>query len=77
MKDNFKILKLEYLSNHRSDLTQIQVKIKNQTKIENYLQWRRPPIEDDLEVLDVEYLSNHWSYLTQIWNLRLGDQTKI
>ena len=34
-------------------------------------------MEDDLKILKVEYLSNHWLDLTRIWNLRLGDQTKL
>ena len=34
-------------------------------------------MEDDLKILKVEYLSNHWSDLPQIFNLSLGDQTKI
>ena len=34
-------------------------------------------MEDELKILDVEYLSNHWMDLAQIWNLSLGDQTKI
>ena len=38
---------------------------------------RRPKIEDGLKKWKIEYLSNHWSDLTQIWNLSLGDQTKI
>ena len=34
-------------------------------------------MEDDLKILNVEYLSNRWTDLTQIWNLILGDQTKV
>ena len=34
-------------------------------------------MEDDLKILKIEYLSNFWSDLPQIWNLNLGDQTKI
>ena len=38
---------------------------------------QQPSMEDDLKILKVEYLSNHWSDFPQIWNLSLGDQTKI
>ena len=34
-------------------------------------------MEDDLTILKMEYLCNHWLDLTQIWNLSLGDQTKL
>ena len=27
--------------------------------------------------IKIEYLSNHWLDFTQIWNLMLGDQSKI
>ena len=42
-----------------------------QTKIEYYLKWRQPALEDDLKLLKMEYLSNRWSNLTQIVNLIL------
>ena len=34
-------------------------------------------MEDDLKILNVEYLSNRSTDLTQIWNLSLGDRTKV
>ena len=34
-------------------------------------------MEDDLKIWKVEYISKHLSDFPQIWNLVLGDQTKI
>ena len=65
MEDNLKILNVEYLGNHWSDLTQIfNISLLDQTN------------EDDLQS-PIEYLSNHLLDLTQILNLSLGDQTKL
>ena len=73
-----KILKMEYLSNHRLDLTQIRnLSLGDQTKIENLLQWRQSPMEYDLQILKDEYLSNHLLYLPQLLNLSIGDQNQI
>ena len=78
MEDDIKILKVEYLSNHLLDHTQIlNLYLDDQTIFYKYLKWRRPPMEDDLKILKVEYLSNHSSDPPQILNLSSGDQTKI
>ena len=77
MEDDLKILKVEYLSNHWSDLPKIlNLSLSDQTKIKYCLKWRRPTIEDDLKIFKVEYLSNR-SDLPQIINLSLWVQTKI
>ena len=76
MEDDLKILKVEYLRNHWSDLPKIlNLSFGDLTKIKNGLKWRRPTMEDDLKTLKVEYLSNHWMDLPQILNFSLGDQT--
>ena len=79
LEDNLKILKVEYLSNHWSDLPQFlnfssgeQTKVKNAWNEEG-LQWKT---NSNGKILKVE-LSNHWSDVLQILNLSLGDQTKI
>jgi hypothetical protein len=44
MEDNLKILKVEYLSNHWSDLSQIwNLSLWDQTKIKNCSNRRQPP----------------------------------
>ena len=49
MEDDLKILKVEYLSNHWSDLPQIlNWSSGDQIKIKNAWNGRRPPMEDDL-----------------------------
>ena len=84
MEDNLKILKVEYLSNHWSDLLQISnLSLEDQTKINVVLEFEmkmtsdRPPMDYDLKILKVKYLSNHWSDLPNFSNLSLGDQTKM
>ena len=83
MEDNLKVFKVEYIRTHLLDLPwPLNLSLGDQTKIDFFLKWRRPPMEDNLIILKVEYLSNHLSqinlsYLPQIWNLSLGDQTKI
>ena len=79
MEDDLTILKVEYLSNCWLDLPQIlNWEYGDQTKIDNVLKWRQPPMEDDLNIFQVEYLSiNHWLDLPQILDLHLGDQIKI
>ena len=78
MEDDLKILKLEYLSNHLSDLLQIlNLGFWDQTKIEKCLKWRRPQMEDDLKIIKMEYSSNLSSDVPQILSLSSGDQTKI
>ena len=55
MEDDFKILKVDYLSNHYSDFSEIwNLGSGDQTKINN----RGHTIEVDLKILKVEYLSN-------------------
>ena len=76
MEEDPKILKVKYLSNHWSDLTQIFNWSSGDQTIINILKWRRPPMEDDLKILKVEYLSNRWSDHPRILNLSLGNQTK-
>ena len=50
MEDDPKIWKLEYLSNHWSDLTQIwNLSYWDQTKVQKGIKWRRPQMEDDLQ----------------------------
>ena len=59
MEDDLKIIKVEYLSNHWSDLPQIlNLYQGDQTKIKYLVKWRQPPKEDDLKILKVENLSN-------------------
>ena len=54
MEDDLKISNVEYLSNHRSDLTQmLNLNLSDQSK--------QPPMRDHLKLYIVEYLSNHWS----------------
>ena len=80
MEADLKILKVEYLSNHWSDLPHIwNLSLVDQTKtiFEMKTTSDRPLTEEEHKILKVEYLSNHWSDLPQISNLSLGDQTKI
>ena len=71
-------IKMEYLSNHWSDLPQFfKLKLRGPKQNQQSLKWRRLTMEDDLKILKIEYLSNHWSDLSQILNLSSGDQTKI
>ena len=78
IEDDLKILKVEFLSNHWSDLPQIlNFSSGDQTKIKKPLKRRQLQMEEHFKILKVEYLSNHWSDLPQILNLSLGDQTKI
>ena len=70
MEDDLKILNVEYLSNHWSDLIQIlDLSYGDQTKVYISFRLKMTPMEDDLKILKVEYLSNHWSDLIQILNL--------
>ena len=70
MKDNIKISKVEYLSNHLLDPIQIlNLDLGNQSKVFKYFKWRRPLMEDDLKILKVEYLRNHLLDPTQILDL--------
>jgi hypothetical protein len=70
IEDDLKILNVEYLSNHWSDLIQIlNLNYWDQTKVYRNIKLKTNPTEDDLKILNVEYLSNHWSDLIQILNL--------
>jgi hypothetical protein len=70
MEDNLKILNVEHISNHWSDLIQIlNLRERDKTKVYRSLKFKTTPTEDDLKMLNAEYLSNHWSDLTQILNL--------
>ena len=76
MEDDLKILKVEYLSNHWSDLPQIlNLSLGDQTQ--KCLKLRPHPMEDDLKILKIEYISNHCLFLPHFFNLSSGDQTKI
>ena len=78
LEDELQILKVEYLSNHWSDLIQIlNFDFCDQSEVFKYFIWRQPPTEDDLKILKVEYLNNHCSDLIQILNLWLDDQTSF
>ena len=71
MEEDLKILNVECLSNHWSDLPQILNSISgDQTKTKNT--WNK----DYLKILKVEYLNNYWLDLPQILNWSKGDQTK-
>ena len=51
MEENLKILKVEYLSNHRSDFPQIlNLSLGDQATKKR----RHPPQEDDLKLIKVE-----------------------
>jgi hypothetical protein len=76
MEDDLKILNMEYLSNHWSDLLQIfNLSSEDQPKIKR-LKMKTTSDKRQPQILKVEYLSNHWSDLPQILNLSLGEQTK-
>ena len=78
MEDDLKIIKVEYLSNHWSDLLQILNLCRgDQTKIKYLFKWRGPQIEDNLKIIKVEYLSKRWSDLPQILYISSWDQKKI
>ena len=71
MKDDLKILRVEYLSNNLLDQTQ-----NLHEKIIFYKSFKRrqPQIEDDLQILKVDYPSNHLLDHTHILNLSLNKQ---
>ena len=61
-EDYLKILKVEYLSNHLLDRTQIlNLGLGDQTMFYKSLKIRRPSTEDDLKIFKKEYLCNHLS----------------
>ena len=50
MEDDLKIRKVEYISNHWSDITHIlNLSYWDQTKVQKGIKGRRPPMEDDLK----------------------------
>jgi hypothetical protein len=57
MEDDLKILNVEYLSNHWSDLIQIlKLNQGDQTKVYRILKLKTTLTEDDLKIINVEYL---------------------
>ena len=78
MEEDLKILKVEYLSNHWSELPhKFWINFRGPNKRKQCLKWRRPPMEDNLKILNADYLSNHWLDLPQISNLGSGDHTRM
>jgi hypothetical protein len=74
MEDDLKILKVEYISYHLLDHSQIlNLSLDNQTTFYKFLKLSWPPMEDDLKILKVEYLCNHLLDHTQILNSSLYD----
>jgi hypothetical protein len=57
-EDYLKILKVEYLSNHGSDIIQIlNLSYRDQTNVYRSLKLKTTSTEDNLKNLKVEYLS--------------------
>ena len=80
VQDDLKILKVEWLGNHWSDLSLIlNLNSWEQPwiKIKITYTGRQTTAEDDLKILKVEYFRNLWLDLPQISNLSWRDQTKI
>ena len=51
MEKDLKISKVEYLSNHWSDVTQIwKISLYDQTQLNKVSKWRQPTIEDNLRI---------------------------
>ena len=62
MEDDLKIIKLDYLSNHLLDHTQIlNLSCDNQPVFYKTFKWRWPTIEDVIKILKAKYLSNYFS----------------
>jgi hypothetical protein len=56
MEDDLKIWKVEYISNHWLDLTQIwNLSYWDQTKVQKGIKGRRPPIEADIQKMTTKY----------------------
>ena len=69
MEDNLKMLKVEYISNHLLDHTQIlNLILDDQTIFYKCLTLRQSPMEDNLKIFKVEYLSDHLLDHSQICN---------
>ena len=76
MEDDLKVLKMEYLSNHLLDHTNIlNLSFDDQTILNKSLKKRLPSMEDDLKILKWQYLSNHLLKHNQILNLSLDERT--
>ena len=57
MEDDLKVLKVEYLSKHCLDLSQIlNLSLCEQTESKHCLKWWLPLMEDDLKILEGEFL---------------------
>jgi hypothetical protein len=77
MEDDITKLKVECLSNHLFDHTQIlNLILYDQTIFCKSFKWGRPPMEDDLKIQKVEFLSNFLLDHTKILNLDFGVQSK-
>ena len=69
-----KLFKLESLTNHLLDHTQIfNLTLDNWTIFNKYLKWRQDFLEDDLKILKVEDVSHPLLNHIQMLNLRLDD----
>ena len=66
MEEDLKILKVEYLSNHL--LNHTQVLNLYLTILYKSRKWRGPQMEDDLKILQVEYLGSYSNFkIKQRW----------
>ena len=65
IENELKIFKVEYLSTHLLDHTQIlNFSLEDQTRFYKSLKWRWPPMEDDLKYLKWNNLATtFWSIL--------------
>ena len=51
IEDDLKISKVEYLSNHLKDPTQmLKLSLDNQIIMYKFFKWRQPPIEDNIQL---------------------------
>ena len=80
MEDDFKYLKVYFLSNLWLDLIQIlNLSSGDQTNTDKGFNWKQPQwkityMEDNRKNLKVNFLSTHWLDLIQIVNLSSGNQ---
>ena len=76
MEDDLKILKMEYISNHLLNHSQIRnSSLDDQTVFYKSLKWRRHQKEDDFKILKREKLHNQLLSHIQNLNLSLDEQT--
>ena len=69
MEDNLKILKVEYLSNHLLNPTQIlNLSLDDKTMLYKFFKRRQPPMKDDLKILDHTNILN-WSVYDHILSI--------